>query len=133
MQPELTVPEVADSTFRRAVVAACVLGAVGLVVGLVLDYLAVAAFGCLGLGLGMINSRLVQLSVVRFAKQESARPKRQFVGSVVFRLAFVTLVALALAMLFRPEGIGVIVGLGIFQLLMIVVAAIPMWQEVRRS
>lgn len=132
MQPELTVPQVADSTFRRAVIVACIVGVVALVVSVPLDYLAAAAFGCLGLGLGMLNSRLVQLSVVRFARMESSRPKRQFVGSVVMRLALITVLALAMALLFRPEGIGVIVGLGVFQLLMIVVAAVPMMKEMRR-
>lgn len=133
MQPELTVPEVADATYRRAVVVACVVGVVALIVAIPLDYLGFAAFGCLGLGLGMLNSRLVQLSVVRFARMESDRPKRQFVGSVVMRLALITVLAMALALLFRPEGIGVIVGLGVFQLLMIVVAALPMVKEMRQS
>lgn len=131
MQPELTVPTVADATFRRSVVVACVLGAVGLVVAIPLGYLTAAAFGCLGLALGMLNSRLVQLSVVRFARQTSTRPKRQFVGSVVGRLALITLIALSLALLFRPDGLGVIVGLAVFQLLMIIVAAIPMVKEMR--
>ncbi len=133
MQPELTVPDVADSTFRRAVMVACIVGVVALIVALPLGYLLGVAFGCVGLGLGMLNSRLVQLSVVRFARMESSHPKRQFVGSVVFRLALITVLAMALALLFRPDGIGVIVGLGVFQLLMIVVAALPMVREMRRS
>lgn len=132
MQPELTVPTVADANFRRSVVVACLLGAVALVVAIPLGYLTAAAFGCLGLALGMLNSRLVQLSVVRFAKQESATPKRQFIGSVVGRLTLVTLIALSLALLFRPDGLGVIVGLAIFQLLMIIVAAIPMIKEMKQ-
>lgn len=131
MQPELTVPTVADANFRTSVVVACVLGVVALVVSVPLGYVMAAVFGCIGLALGMLNSRLVQLSVVRFAKQESAHPKRQFIGSVVGRLALVTLIALTLALLFRPEGIGVIVGLAVFQLLMIIVAALPMIKELR--
>lgn len=131
MQPEMTIPAVADGNFRRAVVVACAVGALALVVGAVIGELPAAAFGCLGLGLGMLNSRLVQLSVVRFAEQASSRPKRQFVGSVVSRLALITAVALAVALLFRPDGIGVIVGLAVFQLLMIVVASIPMIKEMK--
>lgn len=133
MQPELTVPEVADNTLRRAAVGACVVGVLALIVALPLGYLGAAAFGCLGLALGMLNSRLVQLSVVRFARMESSRPKRQFLGSVVFRLALITVLAMAVALLFRPEGIGVIVGLGVFQLLMVVIAALPMIREMRHS
>lgn len=133
MQPELTVPTVADANFRRSVVVACVLGVVALVVSVPLGLVLSAVFACIGLALGMLNSRLVQLSVVRFAKNASARPKRQFVGSVVGRLALITLLALSLAMLFRPEGIGVIVGLAVFQLLMIIVAAIPMIKELKSS
>lgn len=133
MQPELTVPTVADSTFRRSVVVACLVGVVALMIAIPLGYVVAVAFGCLGLGLGMLNSRLVQLSVVRFAKMESEHPKRQFVGSVVSRLALITVIAITLALLFRPDGIGVIVGLGVFQLLMIVVAALPMMKEMRQS
>lgn len=131
MQPEMTIPAVADGNFRRAVLAACVLGVIALVVGAIVGELPAVAFACVGMGLGMVNSRLVQLSVVRFAEQSSTRPKRQFVGSVVSRLALITVVALALALLFRPDGIGVIVGLAIFQLLMIVVASIPMIKEMK--
>ncbi|MBA3523046.1 MAG: ATP synthase subunit I [Geodermatophilaceae bacterium] len=127
----MTIPAVADGNFRRAVVAACVLGVIALVVGALVGELPAVAFACVGMGLGMVNSRLVQLSVVRFAEQSSTRPKRQFVGSVVSRLALITAVALALALLFRPDGIGVIVGLAIFQLLMIVVASIPMIKEMK--
>lgn len=133
MQPELTVPSVADSTFRRSVVVACLVGVVALMIAIPLGYVVAVAFGCLGLALGMLNSRLVQLSVVRFAKMESEHPKRQFVGSVVSRLALITVIAISLALLFRPDGIGVIVGLGVFQLLMIVVAALPMVKEMRQS
>lgn len=132
MQPELTVPSVADGTFRRSVVAGCVLGAIALLASIPLGLLLGAAFGCLGLALGMLNSRLVQLSVVRFAAGSSTRPKRQFVGSVVGRLTLITLIAMTVALLFRPEGLGVIVGLAVFQLLMIVVAAVPMIKELRQ-
>lgn len=132
MQPELTVPAVADVNFRRSVVVACVLGAVALVVSVPLDFVLTAVFGCIGLALGMLNSRLVQLSVVRFARNVADRPKRQFIGSVVGRLTLITLLALGLALLFRPAGLGVIVGLAVFQLLMIVVAAMPMIKEMKR-
>jgi hypothetical protein len=133
VQPELTVPTVADANFRRSVVVACVLGVVGLLASVPLGYLTAAVFGCVGLALGMLNSRLVQLSVVRFAQGASSRPKRQFIGSVVSRLALITLLALSLALLFQPEGLGVIVGLAVFQLLMIIVAALPMIREMKGS
>ena len=132
MQPELEVPVVADGNYRRAVVVACGLGVLALIVSIPLGQLPAVAFGCLGLGLGMLNSRLVQLSVVRFAQSTSSRPKRQFVGSVVGRLAFITVVAFAVALVFRPAGLGVVVGLALFQLLMIVVASIPMIKEMKR-
>lgn len=131
MQPELTVPTVADGNFRRSVVVGCVLGLVALVVSVPLGQVLAALFGCIGLALGMLNSRLVQLSVVRFAQGASSRPKRQFIGSVVGRLTLITLIALSLALLFQPDGLGVIVGLAVFQLLMIIVATIPMIKEMR--
>jgi len=131
VQPELTVPAVAEVNFRRSVVVACVLGVVALIASIPLDGLLAAVFGCIGLALGMLNSRMVQLSVVRFAKGASSRPKRQFIGSVVGRLTLITLLALSLALLFQPDGLGVIVGLAVFQLLMIIVAALPMIKEMK--
>jgi hypothetical protein len=90
-------------------------------------------FGCVGLGLGALNSWLVQRSVVRFAASRAAHKNRQFTLSVLGRLGLVTVLALACALAIRPEGLGVFAGLAAFQLLMLGGASLPLVKELRQS
>ena len=64
VDPTAAMAEVILQT-RRAVVPAIVLGVVGLVVGVVLGELLAAVGFCIGLGLGMLNARMLRQSVQR--------------------------------------------------------------------
>jgi hypothetical protein len=59
--------------------------------------------------------------------------KKQFRRGVMARLALITAVALAVGMLLRPDGLGVFVGLAVFQLLMLIGAAVPVFRSLRPS
>ena len=48
------------------------------------------------------------------------------------RLGLITLLAFALALLVRPDGLGVFAGLAVFQVLMLVGAAVPVFRSLRR-
>src|SRR5215475_11125805 len=72
-----------------------------------------------GLGLGAGNTWLVQRSVVSYANSEATNKKGRFTRSVLGRLAIITVVALGLALLVRPDGVGVLAGVAIFQMLML--------------
>lgn len=116
---------------RLSVVAAC-LGAAAVAVLAPLGYLWLALFGCVGLGLGLLNMALVRRSAARYAAA-SEPDKRRFAGSVLGRLALITALAMALAVLLRPAGLGVFAGLAAFQLLMIGSAALPMIKSLRQA
>lgn len=133
MHPELTVPENTAANLRRSVLLACCLGGLAVIVLTPFGLLPLALFGCLGLALGALNSRLVQLSVLRFARDGESAKKRQFMGSVLGRLGLITLLAAAIGILLRPAGLGVFAGLAAFQILMLVNASIPLVKEMRRS
>ena len=123
-------PPVTRATFRRTVVLAAIVGG-GAVVALVLaGYPGYAAFGVLGLGLGALNLGLAVRSVAHFASAGAS--KAAFSGSVLARLAVITVAALAFAVLFRPYGIAVFGGLALFQLLAIVSSALPLIKEIRQ-
>jgi hypothetical protein len=116
---------------RLSVVAGC-LGAAAVAVLAPFGYLWVALFGCVGLGLGLLNMALVRRSAVRYAAGTDP-DKRRFAGSVLGRLALITALAMALAVLLRPAGLGVFAGLAAFQLLMIGSAAVPMIKSLRQA
>lgn len=123
-------PPVTRITLRRSAIAALVLGLLGVAVLVPLGAGGYALFGCLGLALGLLNSALVVHSVERFS---DARPsKMRFTGSVLVRLAGITVLAFGLVLLFRPAGVAVFGGLALFQLLAIVTSMLPLIKEVRQ-
>jgi hypothetical protein len=112
------------------ILAGC-LGGVSLVGLALTGHLAMGLFLLLGLALGALNTLLVQRSVVRFAASEAANRKRRFTMSVLGRLGAITLVAVGCAFSVRPDGLGAIAGLAVFQLIMIGSASVPLLKELR--
>ena len=124
-------PPVTRAMFRRTTIMAAVVAAVALVVLGVLGYGLYGLFLAVGMGLGTLNLWLAVRSVANFA---SARPsKARLSGSVLARLAVITVVALAIAWLVRPAGIAVIGGLALFQFLAIVSSMLPLIKEIRQK
>ena len=50
---------------------------------------------------------------------------------MLVRLRGITLVAIAFALLIRPDGLGVFAGLAVFQIIMLVGAALPVFRSLR--
>ena len=68
--------------------------------------------------------------VTRFA--ETKPSKARFSGTVLARLAFITVIAFGCALLFRPAGIAVFAGLAVFQLLAVASSMVPLIKEIRK-
>jgi hypothetical protein len=117
---------------RRAMPIAAGLGAVSFVVLAPMGYPLAALFFCGGLGLGLLNTSLVQRSAARFAASGDPN-KRRFAVSVLARLSLITALAVGLALALQPEGLGVFAGLAVFQLVMIFIASVPLVRELRQS
>lgn len=131
MIPDPTAAGGTASNLPRLAVLTAVVGAAAVGVLTPLGYLGIALFGCLGLGLGLLNMVLVRRAAARFADSAEPANKGRFAMGVLARLAAITLVAIGLALLFRPAGLGVFGGLVAFQLLMIVSAGLPLLRELR--
>lgn len=117
---------------RRALVAALVIGVAGLV-GLTLAGEFVAGVMlCVGLGLGAANTRLVQRSLSAFAGQNEPK-KSTLMFSVLRRLTVITAVALAIAFVYQPDGWTVLLGLALFQLVVMGSVFGGLFKEVRRA
>lgn len=118
--------------YRKALIGVLFMGGLGLIVSALLGHPLAGVLLWAGLALGFINSRLALSSVSRFTAGED-HSKRRFAVSAARRLVAITVVAVALALTFRPDGLAVIIGLGVFQMLMLGTASGEMLREVRKG
>lgn len=133
MIPELSPSVQAAASVRRLALIAAGIGVVGAAVLAPLGYLALALYGWVGLALGLLNIALVHRSAARFAASEDPHKKRRSAGGVLGRLAVISLVAVAIAALVRPDGLGVLMGLVTFQFVMIITTLVPLVKELRQT
>lgn len=84
----------------------------------------------IGLLLGFANAVLVQRSVS--AITAGAHPlKRKMAVNSATRLLVITTIGLAIAFVFRPLGLGVVFGLAVFQIVLVLGTALPVWKKIR--
>ena len=131
MQATPTVPAVARGTLRRSIIMASCMGAAAVLVTGLLGHILIGLFACVGLALGALNTFMVQRAVVTYAASPYANKKARFTRSVLGRLGLVTVIALGVAALFRPDGLGVFGGLAFFQMLMLGGATVPVIKQLR--
>lgn len=117
---------------RRVTVLSAAIAVLGVVVGFVVGQVLMGVFAVLGMALGLLNAYLVRRAAARFAEPD-APSKASFAMSSLGRLALITVLAVTLALLIRPAGLGVFIGLAAFQLLMIGVGVVPLLKELRAS
>lgn len=116
----------------RAVFLGIGVGGAAVVVTALLHRPLLGLFGCLGLALGALNFALLRRSVFRLAGTGVTVTKKQVAFSSLSRLMAITAVAIACAVLFRPDGIAIFVGLAAFQLVMGARAVGPAVKELRK-
>lgn len=108
---------------------------------LVLTVLAIAVAGSLGhpmvgvflgvgLLLGLLNAVGVQRSVAAITAEAHPLKKKMAVNSAS-RLLIITVIGLTVAFVFRPAGLGVVFGLALFQVLLVLSTALPVWKKLR--
>lgn len=100
-------------------VAALGLGIVALVALLFFGQPWAAVGLCLGIGLGMANFRLVIRSVLRVGKREDTNKRRPLALNTLGRLMAITVVALLLAWVLTPLGLGMLGGVALFQFVLL--------------
>jgi hypothetical protein len=125
------VPAGAVLNLRRPMLIAAAVGAIGLVVAGLFGHIVMGILGIIGLGLGLLNTRLLQRSVVKVISSEN--PSKTAIGrSSVPRLMLITVLAVALGIFLRPDGFGVFLGLAVFQVIIIGTTAAPVMKERRK-
>ena len=92
--------------------------------------LKIGVFFGVGLLLGLLNALLVRRSVESITARDHPL-KRSMALNSVSRLAIITMVGLIIAYVFRPAGLGVVFGLALFQVLLVLSTALPVWKKLR--
>jgi hypothetical protein len=121
VEPTVYTPVSAVANLRRSARVAAVLGVLAIVLCSVAGHPWLGVFGLIGLALGAGNNYLL----------DSAADKKKLRQGVMVRLGSITLLAIGVALLVRPDGFGVFVGLAVFQVLMLVGAAVPVFRSLR--
>jgi hypothetical protein len=132
VDPVVYTPISAAANLRRSTIIGAVVGVVAIVVTSLQGHPLMGVFGLLGIALGAVNNRMLQKSVIAYATSETMT-KSRFRNGVFGRLGGITLIALAVGLLLRPDGLGVFAGLAVFQILMLVGAALPVFRSLRPS
>lgn len=104
---------------RRTMLAALAVGVVGLVVLLLFSQTWAALGLCIGVALGIGNFRLIVRSVLKVGRRMEGNRRRPLAMNTLSRLMAMTIVALVLAWVKPPLGLGIIGGLALFQFVLL--------------
>jgi hypothetical protein len=125
----LVFPSVAFRPIRLLAISA-VLTAIAVGIAASLGSPMVGVFFGVGLLLGLLNAVGVQRSVAAITAEEHPLKKKMAANSAT-RLLVITTIGLAVAFVFRPAGLGVLFGLALFQILLVLTTALPVWKKLR--
>jgi hypothetical protein len=122
----------AARNYNRSLLVSAILGVVGLVVLSLTVSLDAGILFCVGLGLGVLNSQLVQRSLVR-AVTDGRSDRKTISFGVLRRLSLITVLAVGIAVLYRPEGLLVFIGLMVFQMISLATVLAGLARQVRAT
>ncbi len=125
----LVFPSVAFRPVRLFVISIGI-SAVAVVAAAFSGHLMLGVFFGGGLLLGLLNALLVRRSVDSITSQDHPLKRSMAINSAS-RLALITVIALIIAYVFRPAGLGVMFGLALFQVLLVISTALPVWKKLR--
>ena len=87
----------------------------------------------IGVGLGLVNHLVTEWWLLRIISSGEQPTKGQMVASTITRLAVLTVVAVGVAVLMWPDGIGLLLGLALFRLIALVMTSLPLLKELKQQ
>ena len=119
-------------TPRRVFAIAAVLGGVALLVTALIGHIAIGLLLFVGLVLGATNNIMTVRSILKHTAAGDP-DRKQFAKASLGRLAYISLIAVVFVIAFRPDGIAVLAGLAVFQLLATLATSLPLLKEFRKA
>lgn len=89
--------------------------------------------GCIagGVLLGLVNHLATEFWLLKTISSGEQPTRNQMIASTIVRLTLLTAVAIGVAVIFWPDGIGLLLGLAIFRLIALVMTTIPLLKELK--
>jgi hypothetical protein len=122
----------AARNYNRTLVLAAAIAVAGFLVLTVTGSFSAGVLFVAGIALGVVNSQLVQRSLVT-AVTRGDTDRRAIGFGVLKRLSLVTVIAFVIAFAYQPNGWVVFVGLTVFQMLIMVTVFGGLARQVRRA
>ena len=91
--------------------------------------------GCIagGVLLGLANHLMTEHWLLRIITSGAEPTRGQMIASTLLRLGMLTIVAVGAAVVFWPNGIGLLLGLAIFRLIALVMTGLPLLKELKQG
>lgn len=117
---------------RRTVLLALALVIAALWITIPLGRWQVGVFLSAGVLLGLANHVLTELTLLRSVQSGDLVTRRQFGMTSLVRLLAISVLAIAITVIFWADGAATLFGLAIFQLIAIVFTGIPLLKEIKK-
>ena len=125
----LVFPSVAFRPLRLFAICVLLAGLVTAAAAL-LGYPMFGVFFGIGLALGLLNALLVRRAVESITAQDHPLKKKMALNSAS-RLLVISVIGLAIAYSFRPDGLGVLFGLALFEVVLVLTTTLPVVKKLR--
>lgn len=119
-------------SLRRPMIIVALLGILGIVASAFLGHIVFGLLFLAGMLLGLLNIKLVQRAVAKVTAEDHPSKQRMAYSSAS-RLLIITAIALVIGFLLRPDGIGVFVGLAVFQVVLVTSTTVPVVKGLRQK
>ena len=86
-----------------------------------------------GIALGLLNHLATEYWLMRIISSGEQPTRNKMIASTMARLLVLTVVAVGIAVMFWPDGIGLLLGLALFRLIALVMTGLPLLKELKKS
>jgi hypothetical protein len=89
--------------------------------------------GCVagGVFLGLLNHLYTEYWLLKIIESGAQPTRNQMIAATISRLTVLTAVAVGVAVVFWPDGIGLLLGLAVFRLIALVMTGLPLLKELK--
>jgi hypothetical protein len=89
--------------------------------------------GCVagGVLLGLLNHLATELWLFKLISSGEERTRNQMIAQTLVRLLVLTVVAIGIAVMFWPDGIGLLLGLAVYRLIALVMTSVTLLKELK--
>jgi hypothetical protein len=118
---------------RRVILVGIAVAVAGVWIAAPLGRWQAGVFFAVGVALSFLNHVLTELALYRALDRGAELTRKQFAMGSMSRLMLVTVIALAIVVVFWPDGAAVLFGLALFHLVILVFTGLPLLNEIRKA